>query len=146
MTKTQEAKAIITASYILYMIDALLDPSEKVKGSTIALKQKLHSQTRKAQNFAYVEMSSTAWSSVVEQYKDKNMRIAIFDAVETLAFAEEESLTLMFGPTLIEILCRFTLKQTYDGISKEILAESRIVSHALKDALRKVVFDNKERL
>ena len=144
MTKTEEAKAIITSSYILYLIDALLDNREKFKGSTIALKQKLLGKTKQAQFKPYVMMSNEAWQSVVNEFKDDNMHIVIFDAVEFLAFNEEESMTKMFGNDIITIASRFALKQTMDGVEPSLLKESRIITKALTASLRKVIFNNKE--
>ena len=146
MTKTQEATAIITGSYILYLIDALLDKTERNNLTTIRLRQVLFAQTSKAQNKDYVIMSNLAWGEVVKKYADANMHIAIFDAVESLAFAQEKSMTEMFGVNFIPYSTAFAYKQTRDGVTKEILKESREVTEALKKAVQKVVFDNKEKL
>jgi len=144
MTKTQKATAIITGSYIMYLIDSLLDKSEHFHLTTIRLKQSISAQTRKAQNRNFVILSNKAWSSVVDVYKDKNMHIAIFDAVESLAFDQLDLMTEMFGSNFINYVNGFTQKQTRDGVSREILLQSREVTSALKKAVQKVCFDNKE--
>lgn len=146
MTKTAEARAIITASYILYLIDGLLDKSEHNLLTTIRLKQLLRSKTSRAQNKYYIELSNIAWQRVVDTFKDKKYSIAIFDAVESLAFNEEENMTAMFGTNFIPTACSFALKQTRDGVPKEVLLQSREVTDALKVSVGKVVFDNKEKL
>ncbi len=144
MTKQQEAQAIIYGSFILYAIDALLDKADRVKGTTIRLKQMIRAQTSKANNVEYVLMSNRAWANVVEDYSDKNYRIAIFDFVESLGFGVENIMTEMFGSKFIEAVGNFALKMTKDGCSKEVLKESREVTKALINATRKVVFDSKE--
>ena len=146
MTPTEEAKAIITASFILYLIDSLLDDKERFRGTTIRLKQLLLSKTRQAQHYKYVEMSNKVWTNVVEQYKENKYHVVIFDAVESLAFAEEEIMVKMFGEHFLTVVGNFTLKITYDGVDKELLRESREICKALKKSLSKVTFDNKEDL
>jgi len=146
MTIAQEAKSIILGSYILYLIDSLLDKNERSNATTIRLKQLLFSKTHKAQNAKYVKLSNKAWSMVIEQFKDKHMRLVIFDMVERLAFDNEKVMTDMFGVNLIPYVGQFSLKQTRDGVDNAILKESRIVSDALKKACEKVIFDNKDNL
>ncbi len=146
MTKSEEARAIITGSFILYIIDALLDKSEQFHGTTILLKQLIRAKTKKAQNKAYVIMSNEAWVTVVDKYKDDNYRIAIFDAVESLGLKDEKIMEEMFGPRMISAIANFSYKQTRDGVDKQILKESRTITDELKKATQKVVFDNKEKL
>ena len=141
MTKSEKARAIITGSYILFLIDGLLDNSEKTKGSTIMLKQRLLSKTRKAQNMDYVVISNEAWANLIELYKDKRVSVVIFDAVEHLAFNEEEAMIKMFGQDFFDILWRFVSKQTPDKIEKEILKESREVVDVLTEQMKKLVYD-----
>lgn len=144
MTETMKAQAIITASYILYLIDALLDKSQRTKLSTIRLKQALQKKTRDAQNKDYVKLSDKAWEMTIEQFKDRQppIRIAIFDVVEMLTFEVEKPMVEMFGNHILELSSKFALKQTYDGVDKEILLESREVTKALIDNMRKVIYDN----
>lgn len=146
MTKSQEAIAIITGSYILYLINGLLDKSEQTHLTTIRLKQRLMAQTRKVKNRAYVEMSNVAWQSVIDKFKDRHMRLAIFDAVESLAFDQMDLMIEMYGSNIIDYVASFALKQTRDGVDRDILKESREITDALKKAVQKVVFDNKEKL
>jgi len=146
MTKSDEARAIITGSFILYMVDALLDKSEKFHGTTILLCQLLRAKTRKAQNKEYVILSNKAWATVVDKYKDDNYRIAIFDAVESLGFNDIKIMEEMFGPNIIPAISSFAYKQTRDGVEKQIIKESRTITDELKKATQKVVFDNKEKL
>jgi hypothetical protein len=146
MTKTKEAQAIIYGSFILYAIDSLLSKSERVNGTTIRLKQMLFAKTKKADNLEYVKMSNEAWSMVVDKYKDKSYRIAIFDFVESIGFEAEEIMTEMFGKNFIENISAFSLKHTYDGTSSDILKETREISKELIDATRKIIYENKDRL
>jgi len=146
MTKSEEARAIITGSFILYLADALLGPTEKFHGTTILLNQLLRAKTKKAQNREYVIMSNQAWQTVVDKYKDDNYRLAIFDAVESLGFNDEKIMEEMFGPRIISAIANFALKQTRDGVDNEILKESRIITDELKKATQKVIFDNKDKL
>jgi hypothetical protein len=146
MTKQQEAKSIIIASFMLYLIDSVLDPKDKTNATTIRLKQLLRTKTSIAQNKAYVEMSNQAWADTIEDLKDGNYRIAIFDAIEYLAFDNEEILTKMFGPNIITYASAFALKQTKGGIDKEILEESRIVTQRLKKNTERILYLNRDKL
>ena len=145
-TKTQKAKAIILGSYILYMIDSLLDKSEHFNLTTIRLRQALQAKTKVSSVQRYIEMSNEAWATTIEEFKDENATIAIFDAVETLAFHNEEEMKMVFGNHILDHVGRFSLKQTRDGVSKEILMSSRRICKALKDNMGKVIFKNKEEL
>ena len=144
MTETSKAKAIIAGSYILYLIDFLLDKEGRNKGTTIRLKQALKKRTTDAANREYVDWSNEAWQMTIDQFKDKNMRLAIFDAVEMIGFLEEEAMKDMFGNNILDLISRFSYKHTYSGVSKEVLAESREVTKALIDNMIKVIFDNKK--
>ena len=146
MTKSEQAQAIIVGSFILYMIDSLLDRPQHSKGSVIRLKQMLRAKTSQAQNRDYVVISNEAWASVVEKYKDKNYRLVIFDAVESLGFDNQEIMTKMFGSKFLDAVGYFSLKQTFDGVEKAVLKESREITAALKKAVQKSVYDNKEKL
>ena len=146
MNKSETAKSILLGSFLVYAIDSLLDKSQRFNGTTINLKQMLLAKTRKAQHTAYVEMSNKAWYSVVDKYKDENYRIYLFDLVEYLGFEEERIMTEMYGDKFIEYISAFSLKHTFDGTDSNILKESRVVSQALIDATRKVVFDSKGEL
>jgi len=143
MTKTETAKAIILGSFILYLVDALLDRSEQQNGTTIRLKQAIRAKTRDASYLPFISMSNKAWFDVVEEFKDKNMHLVIFDAVEFLAFDNEVVMTKMFSKKFLNLVSAFSLKQTRDGVDNELLKESRVITTALKKSLEKVVFQNK---
>jgi len=144
MTKSQEAKAIILGSFVMYLINALLDKQEQFNGTTVRLKQILVAKTRVANYEHYIVMSNTAWSNVIEQFKDENYHILIHDAVESLVFDNDNIMVAMFGKNIIPYASAFSIKQTRDGSDKQILKESRIITDALKKSVEKVVFDNKE--
>ena len=148
MTKYQEAKAIIIGSFILYLIDYLLDKSQKSKATTIRLKQSIMKKTRAKGNkyLPYVKMSDEAWKETVEHFKDKNYRIAIFDAVEFLAFDNEEIMTKMYGDDFLRLVSAFSLKQTFDGIEPGVLKESREVTRMLKKNTEKVLYLHRDEI
>jgi len=142
MTKAHEAQAIIYGSFVLYFIDALLSTSEKVKGSTIRLKQALMKHTRKREYLPYVVLSNDVWDAVLQKYKNKNMHVAIFDAVESLIFANEKIMQEMYGEQILQYSANFSLKQTPDkSIDKQILKESREIVKALKEETQRVVYN-----
>jgi hypothetical protein len=148
MTKHQEAKAIIIGSFILYLIDYLLDKSQKNKGSVIRLKQAIVKKTRarKGKYIPFIKMSDEAWKETVEMYKDKSYRIAIFDIVEFLAFDNEEIMEKMYGNQFLLLVSNFSLKQTFDGIEPEVLKESREVAQILKKNTEKVLYLHRDEL
>ena len=141
MTKNREAQVIIYSSFVLYAINQLLDKEQQTKGSTIKLKQMLLSKTKNKAYNDYVILSNKAWHSVVEKYKDKNYRLVIFDFVESIVLDNYELFEEMYGKEITQVASNFSLKQTFDGVEKEILSESREITKALTDATRKVVYD-----
>jgi len=146
MTKTEKAKSIIVGSFILYLINSLLDETEQNNATTIRLFQLLRSKTSQAQNKAYIELSNKAWSMTIKDFSGKDYRIAIFDAVESLAFAEQDVCTKMYGSNFLPYSTSFCYKQTSDETSKDVLKESREVTKTLIKNIQKVVFDNKGKL
>ena len=142
VTDTQKAQAIIISSYMLYLIDGLMDKKGKSFGSTINLKQKLFSQTRNAQNLDYVKLSNEAWMMTVDKYKNENYRIMIGHAIERFYFDNERVLELMYGRGLVDLVWRFTCKQLGDDkIDHQIIKETNIVMKDLTESMRKVIFD-----
>ena len=142
MSETQKAQGIIISSYMLYLIDALLDKKARSFGSTINLKQKLFSQTRNAQNLDYVKLSNQAWAMTVDKYENENYRIMIGHAIERFYFDNEQVLDLMYGPGLVDLVWRFTCKQLGDDkIDHQIIKETNIVMKDLTESMRKVVFE-----
>ena len=146
MTKSEVAQTIVFGSFILYAIDSLLDKAQRNNVTTIRLKQCLFAKTSRAEHYHYVEMSNDAWSNVIEKFSDNNYRIAIFQFVETLGFEVEELMTKMYGNNFIQYVSSFSLKNTKDGTTKEILKETREVSKSLIQETRKIIFDKKEEL
>ena len=146
MTKSEVAQTIVFGSFILYAIDSLLDKAQRNNVTTIRLKQCLFAKTSRAEHYQYVEMSNDAWSNVIEKFSDNNYRIAIFQFVETLGFEVEELMTKMYGNNFIQYVSSFSLKNTKDGTTKEILKETREVSKSLIQETRKIIFDKKKEL
>ncbi len=141
MTDSQAARAVITGSYILFMINVLLEPSQRSKGSVINLKQRLFTKTRNASYAGYVILSNKAWDDTIDVFKDTGDSIVIFDAVETLVFNEEDSMKAMFGDDILDIVGRFSMKQSRNGVTKDLLAQSRRISDQLTKSMKKVVYD-----
>jgi hypothetical protein len=141
MTKSEKARAIITGSYILFLIDGLLDNANKTKGSTIMLKQRLLSKTRKVQNLKYIELSNEAWNLLLKKFEGSKVSLIIFDAVETLAFNEEKIMKKMYGDDIFNLLWRFITKQTPDDVDLKVLAESREITNELTKIMKKLVYD-----
>lgn len=141
MTDSQTARAVITGSYILFMINVLLEPSQRSKGSVINLKQRLFTKTRNASYVGYVILSNKAWDDTIDVFKDTGDSIVIFDAVETLVFNEEDAMKAMFGEDILDIVGRFSMKQSRNGVTKELLAQSRRISDQLTKSMKKVVYD-----
>ena len=146
MTKTTQAKAIIIGSYCMYLISALLDKSEQNNLTTIRLKQTLIAKTRVKDYLPYVEMSNLAWQKVIEQFKDDNMHIVIFDAVESLVFDNTDIMVKMYGKNIIPYTSAFSMKQASSNMDTKLLKESRIITDALKKSVEKIVFENKKDL
>ncbi len=145
MTETQTGKSVIIGTFIVYVIKELLDKTQHSNGSTILLLQCLRAKLANPIYMKYVQASNDVWINVVNRFKDDNYSIVIFDIVEFLYYDEEEAMTLMYGKKLGDLVARFSLKQTMDGIDNDKLRQSRIVSKALIDETRKVLFDIKDK-
>ena len=145
-SKASLAKAICTSSYILYLIDFLLDKKDTFNGSTVRLKSLLLRRTKVPKVKPYVDMSNEAWTSVVEEYKDRNMRLVLAHAVEQLFFKEEEAMVALYGQSINDVVVRFTTKHMHDGTESELIKETNEICKSLNKAMKKAVFDNKELL
>ena len=131
----------------MYLIDSLLDEKEQKNLTTIRLKQYLQAKTRSARVTKYITMSNEAWAMTIEEFKDEpTAKIVIFDAVEMLAFNNENEMELIFGPQILDHVSRFSLKQTKDGVSKDVLLSSRAICKSLKDNMSKIIFENKKEI
>ena len=145
-TYTQRARGIITGSFILYLIDSLLDADQQNNLTTIRLKQYLQAKTRVANATKYILMSNKAWDLTIQEFKDEvGIRIVIFDAVEMLAFDNEEAMELIFGSKILDHVSRFSLKQTKGSADRDTLLGSRRICKALKDNMSKVIFESKDK-
>jgi hypothetical protein len=136
-----EEKVIIYSSFILYFIDTMLPKEDRVKGSTIRFRQRLRQKVGAKQYLPLKDISNDIWSSAIDKYKDKNMRIVIGDVIEELLFGEEKAFTSIYGPAIISEGSNMTLKITDSGLAKDIIAESREVSKTLIDLTRKAIFE-----
>jgi hypothetical protein len=142
MTNREEAKAVITASYILYMINVLLDPADKMNVSTIRLNSLLQSKTRVAKFNDYVILSNSAWAIAVDKFKEDNLHVVIFQAVETLWFNNIDVMVKMFGQHSTDVVLRFVTKQHSNGnVDNKYIAETNLVIDELTKQSDKVIFD-----
>jgi len=141
MTESTKARAIITASYILYFMNMMMDGKVSGKGSFIAFKQLLLSETRASAHLAYVMLSNRAWANVVNKYANDNYRMDIEDAIEFIAVNEMDAMTEMFGNKFEDTMYRMLAKLDFDHTDKTILAESRMIVNALTDETKKLVFE-----
>jgi len=146
MTETQRARGIITGSFILYLIDSILDKNQQNNLTTIRLKQYLQAKTRVANVSKYILMSNKAWNLTIQEFKDEiGIKIVIFDTVEMLAFDNEEAMELTFGSKILDHVSRFSLKQDRGGIERDVLLGSRRICKSLKDNMSKVIFESKDK-
>ena len=136
-----EEKVIIYSSFILYLIDTFLPREDKVKGSTIRFRQRIRRKVGAKQYLPLQDISNDIWSSAIDKYKDKNMRIVVGDMIEELLFGEEKAFVSVYGPAIISEGSNMTLKITDSGLDKDIIAESREVSKTLIDLTRKAIFE-----
>ena len=142
MTKSSIARSIITGSFILFLVNSLVEGnrSQTIK-EVKALRKMLLEQTSKAQYLEYVKMSNLAWQETVDMFKEQNYRMVIFDAVEFLSFGEEEAMTEMFGEDFMEVSGEFSFRFSDDNIPNDGLAESREICKILTKTLKRIVFD-----
>ena len=141
LSKAHIAKSVITGSYILYLIDGLLTTSDKNLGSTIRLKQSINAKVKGKQYNDYVALSNNAWATVVDMYKDDNLRLAIFQAVETLYYNKFDIMQDFFGESTSATIDRFVMKQTKDGADSSIIKETNMICDSLTKAMDKEIYD-----
>jgi hypothetical protein len=141
LSRTHTAQAVITGSYILYLIDGLLTTSDKKLGSTIRLKQSINAKVKGKQYNDYVALSNNAWATVVDMYKDDNLRLAIFQAVETLYYNKFDIMQDFFGESTSATIDRFVMKQTKDGADSSIIKETNMICDSLTKAMDKEIYD-----
>ena len=140
LSETHTAQAVITGSYILYLIDGLLTTSEKNLGSTIRLKQAINAKVKGKQYNDYVALSNNAWATVVEMYKDNNLRLVIFQAVETLYYNRFNVMKEFFGGATSATINRFVMKQTKDSVDSSIIKETNMICDSLTKAMDKEIY------
>ncbi len=145
MTPSQEAKAVITASYLLYFIDNMCGVEMRMDSKTIKLKRRLFDRTRHKKYRRLILLSNKGWQDMVDQFKDQHLRVVVHDFIEYLAFNEEDSLTAMYGDDILDLISDVTIKYSGEA-DKEILAESRKICKGLTDITKKLVFDLRETL
>ena len=141
LSKAHIAQAVITGSYILYLIDGLLTTSDKKLGSTIRLKQSINAKVKGKQYNDYVALSNNAWATVVDMYKDDNLSLAIFQAVETLYYNKFDIMQDFFGESTSATIDRFVMKQTKDGADSSIIKETNMICDSLTKAMDKEIYD-----
>jgi len=141
MTESSKIKVILNAAYILYLANGLLDNREKTKSSTIRLTNMLFKETSKKEYLKYVQLSNESWANVVQKFKDDNMRIAIFQAVETLWFNNLDLMVEVLGQHSTDIVLRFVNKQSKDGTTSDIIKETNTVVDCLTEQANKVIFN-----
>jgi hypothetical protein len=140
LSETHIAQAVITGSYILYLIDGLLTTSEKNLGSTIRLKQAINAKVKGNQYNDYVALSNNAWATVVDMYKDNNLRLVIFQAVETLYYNKFDIMQEFFSESTSSTIDRFVMKQTKDSVDSSIIKETNMICDSLTKAMDKEIY------
>ena len=140
MTKNKEAITVILGSHILYLIDSLLDDKNKKKASTIRLKQMIFKAIADKKYTEYSELSNKSWTLTVKEFEDKNMRMAVAQAVESLAFYAEDDMKAMYGNEFITVVDRFVQKNN-GTLDRYVIKETNTISKSLISSARKVVFD-----
>ncbi len=142
MSPSTEARAIITASYVLYFMNAMLDSKMSNRGSIITFRQLLLSKTRESCYLPYVKMSNDAWANTVNKFADKNYRLEIEDAIEFICMGEIDAMTEMFGSQFENIMYRMLAKLEFNATPKGVIAESRIIVKDLTAQTKKIVYDH----
>jgi len=101
----------------------------------------LFKETSKKEYLKYVQLSNESWANVVQKFKDDNMRIAIFQAVETLWFNNLDLMVEVLGQHSTDIVLRFVNKQSKDGTTSDIIKETNTVVDCLTEQANKVIFN-----
>ena len=141
MFTTYEARAVIIASYILYMIDSLQNKRQKPKGTSKEVINILKKKTQVPKYIDLIKLSNKGWENVVEKNKGKDIGFYIFQAVETLWFNSLKEMEGMFGNMTTEVIGRYILRHTQDGYEKDIIRSTNTFIDELSKETEKVVFE-----
>jgi hypothetical protein len=136
----EKTKSIILGSFILYIIDNLMDPKDKTKGTVIQLRQKLAAKTISPDHKKAAELSNRVWADTINAFKDNKYRLHIGDSIEYLIY-EDNSFVKVFGQDILDLAFKVAIKITESNIDKEVIKESREICSVLIDLTRKYSFE-----
>ncbi len=142
MTKS-EAKAIMTGSMILYMLDELLPKSEQTKTTVIRVKQMIRGKLLDKKYIPLVKLTNQAWDNTIAAFKGKNYKLLIYDFVEMVVMNEEQPMNDFFGAQFSEVAFRYSVKNAVPDLEKQLYKQSREISKEITNQIRKVLHDNK---
>ena len=133
------ATGIIIGSFLAYLL-SLTDKEQQIKASSIRLRDKLLKVTRAAKDEHLVKLANKTWSDVLAKHKDDNLCISPAIVIETLYFSFIDVMNTLYGNELGNLICRYVEKQQVGNIN-DYTKDSYLAADSLKDALRKVIFE-----
>ena len=140
----KDKQAIIYGSFLLYMIDVLLTPKEKTNGTTIRLKQLIKSKISKKEYIPIRVLSNEAWFKAVDEVKDKNLQIAVFQFVENLVLDNVDIFKDFYGERILELAGNFAFKHTLDlddELLHKVVRDTAELTDSLKKNTSKVIYE-----
>ena len=143
MTKHEHAKAVITASILLYMLDLHVTAEDKRKGSVAKVRQALRAKLRNEKNKELIRLSNKAWEDTINEYANREPRYRIYasDFIEMITMENYDALVKYLGAAKVYDIIRMCQKLLEIGIPKEIIAESREITRFMKEAISKAAYE-----
>ena len=141
MNSKREAAAVIIGSYVTFMIDTMLDKGDRTNGSTVKLLQHIKKHISDKKYLPYREWSNDAWFRMVDQLKDKNLKMTVAQAVENLVFDREDVMTEFYGSQILDLAGNFSVKHTIDNLQKDIVMDTNLITKTLLNEMSKVIYE-----
>ena len=135
--KNSDIQAIIYGSFVLYMIDVMLSKQDKVKGSTVKLKQAISKKLSNKEYIPYRKLSDEVWMKTIDELKDKGLQVVPFQFIENIILDNDEKFTSFYGSNIIDIAGNFVMKNTIDVKDRELMRKVIFDTTELTDTLKK---------
>jgi len=156
ITCSKDVKAKIYGSFILFMIDNLLDDNDKKKGVVIKFRQQLAKVVIPKNQFVIVRdsknvdqkridianLSNKIWSKTIAAYKDsEKAEIVLGDFIEMLVLDEQKDFETVFGSEIIDLSFKVSLKISPENVDPKRIKMSREITKTLIDFTRKESYE-----
>ena len=129
-------EAAFVGAMIIALIFGFLDDKEKMRGTTIRLKQALLSKLRFC-DMNMAKLANIAFQRVLTEIEGKGLTMYASTVIESLFFASESKMRAMYGNEISNIVSNFTIKIDNFGDDEEVHKNSYKVADMLSLEFKK---------